>query len=86
MITSFIMRDIPGQGATLEPTTTQLPATIQQAEVTSDLRATNIVPAIIADLGDQAGVTAALKMKLEDLPRAAPAGPSGSTRKAASII
>jgi integrase len=70
--TSFIMRDIPGQGATLEPTTTQLPATIQQAEVTSDLRASNVVPAIIADLGDQAGVTAALKMKLEDLrPRGA---------------
>jgi hypothetical protein len=39
----------------LEPTTTQLPATIQQAEVTSDLRALNVVPAIIADLGDQAG-------------------------------
>jgi site-specific recombinase XerD len=32
----------------------QLPATIQQAEVTSDLRASNVVPAIIADLGDQA--------------------------------
>jgi site-specific recombinase XerC len=53
--TSFIMHDIPGQGATLEPTTTQLPATIQQAEVTSDLRSPNVVPAIIADLGDQAG-------------------------------
>jgi site-specific recombinase XerD len=39
----------------LEPTNTQLPATIQQAEVTSDLRASNVVPAIIADLGDQAG-------------------------------
>jgi site-specific recombinase XerD len=31
-----------------------VPATIQQAEVTSDLRASNVVPAIIADLGDQA--------------------------------
>jgi site-specific recombinase XerD len=38
----------------LEPTNTHLPATIQQAEVTSDLRASNIVPALIADLGDQA--------------------------------
>jgi len=38
----------------LEPTTRHLPATIQQAEVTSDLRAANVVPAIIADLGDQA--------------------------------
>jgi site-specific recombinase XerD len=38
----------------LEPTNTQLPATVQQAEVTSDLRASNVVPAIIADLGDQA--------------------------------
>jgi site-specific recombinase XerD len=33
----------------------QLPATIQQAEVTSDLPALNVVPAIIADLGDEAG-------------------------------
>src|SRR5262245_14247164 len=32
-----------------------LPATIQQAEVTADQRAPNVVPAIIADLGDQAG-------------------------------
>ena len=55
VITSFIMRDIPGQGATLEPTKSQLPATIQQAEVTSDVSAPNVVPAIIADLGDQAG-------------------------------
>jgi site-specific recombinase XerD len=38
----------------LEPTSTQLPATIQQAEVTSDLRASNVVPSIIADLGDGA--------------------------------
>src|SRR5215472_17607836 len=44
-----------GRGPILEPTNTQLPATIQQAEVTSDLRASNVVPAIIADLGDQAG-------------------------------
>src|SRR5262252_845184 len=55
MITSFIMRDIQGQGAILEPTSTQLPAIVQQAEVTSDLRASNVVPAIIADLGEQAG-------------------------------
>ena len=32
----------------------RLPATIQQAEVTSDQRALNVVPAIIADLGDEA--------------------------------
>jgi site-specific recombinase XerD len=39
----------------LKPTDTQVLITIQQAEVTSDLRAPNVVPAIIADLGDQAG-------------------------------
>jgi site-specific recombinase XerD len=39
----------------LEPTNTQLPANIQQAEVTADQRAPSVVPAIIADLGDQAG-------------------------------
>ena len=33
----------------------QLPATIQQAEVTSNPDAPNVVPALIADLGDQAG-------------------------------
>jgi hypothetical protein len=38
----------------MEPTNTQLPATIQQAEVTSEVTAPNVVPAIIADLGDQA--------------------------------
>jgi hypothetical protein len=32
----------------------QLPATIQQAEVTADQRALNVVPALIADLGDEA--------------------------------
>ena len=31
-----------------------LPATIRQAEVTADQRAPNVVPAIIADLGDEA--------------------------------
>ena len=39
----------------MEPTSTHLPATIQQAEVTADRRALNVVPAIIADLGYQAG-------------------------------
>jgi hypothetical protein len=39
----------------LEPTSTHPPATIQQAEVTADQRALNVVPAIIADRGDQAG-------------------------------
>jgi site-specific recombinase XerD len=33
----------------LEPTNTKLPATIQQAEVTSDVSAPNVVPALIAD-------------------------------------
>jgi site-specific recombinase XerD len=32
----------------------QLPATIQQAEVAADPRAANVVPALIADLGDEA--------------------------------
>jgi hypothetical protein len=49
------MRDIPGRGATLEPTNTQLPATIPQAEVTAEQPAPNVVPAIIADLDDQPG-------------------------------
>jgi site-specific recombinase XerD len=35
-------------------TNTQLPATIEQADVVSDLGAPNVVPAIIADLGDEA--------------------------------
>jgi hypothetical protein len=38
----------------LDGSDNQLPATIQQAEVTSDRRALNVVPAIIADLGDEA--------------------------------
>jgi hypothetical protein len=32
----------------------QLPATIASAEVTADQRALNVVPALIADLGDEA--------------------------------
>jgi site-specific recombinase XerD len=39
----------------MEPSDTELPATIQQADVASDVRTANVVPAIIADLGDQAG-------------------------------
>ena len=39
----------------MTPSDTQLPATIQPAEIAADLRAPNVVPAIIADLGDQAG-------------------------------
>jgi site-specific recombinase XerD len=31
----------------------QLPATIQQSEVTADQRALNVVPALLADLGDE---------------------------------
>src|SRR6516164_2515491 len=38
----------------MTPPDHQLPATIQQAEVTSDLRALNVVPAILADLGEEA--------------------------------
>jgi site-specific recombinase XerD len=37
-----------------EETKRLLPATIQQAEVTSDPRALNVVPALIADLGEEA--------------------------------
>src|SRR5262245_30578746 len=55
MITSLSCATFQGRGPTLEPTNTQLPATIQQAEVTSDVSAPNVVPALIADLGDQAG-------------------------------
>ena len=39
---------------TLTPIKTQLPATIHQAEITSNLRAPNVVPALIADLGEEA--------------------------------
>src|SRR5438067_10765736 len=40
----------------MEPSDTQLPAIIQQAEIvpTDDVRTTLVVPAMIADLGDQA--------------------------------
>jgi site-specific recombinase XerD len=38
----------------LADTKNQLPATIQQAEITANQRALNIVPALIADLGDEA--------------------------------
>ena len=38
----------------MEPTETQVPATIQQAEVATDQRAVRIVPALVADLGDEA--------------------------------
>jgi hypothetical protein len=60
MITSFIMRDIRargrGQGGpTLEPTDTQLPVIIPSADVPADLAPLNVVPAIVANLDDQAG-------------------------------
>jgi hypothetical protein len=42
------------RGSTLADIKDQLPATIQQAEVTADQRAPNVVPALIADLGDEA--------------------------------
>src|SRR3954462_14641978 len=44
----------PGRGAISDRPTSQLPATIQQAEVAVDQRAPTIVPALIADLGDAA--------------------------------
>ena len=56
MITSFIIRMRCARGG--EPISDQaddqLPATIQQAEITIDPRALNVVPALIADLGDEA--------------------------------
>jgi site-specific recombinase XerD len=54
-VAPVIIRDIESRGATFGPTKTQLPATIQQAEITADQRALNVVPALIADLGDEAG-------------------------------
>ena len=38
----------------MQPPKTQLPATITQADITADQRATNVVPALVADLGDEA--------------------------------
>ena len=45
---------LSGRGPVLTDTKDQLPVTIQQAEVTADQRALNVVPALIADLGDEA--------------------------------
>src|SRR3954453_16710202 len=44
----------PGRGAISDQPTSQLPATIQQAEIAIDQRAPNVVPALIANLGDKA--------------------------------
>src|SRR5271156_414901 len=52
--TSFIMGEFSGQGTCLADIKDQIPATIQQAEVTSNPRALNVVPALIADLGEEA--------------------------------
>src|SRR5215813_11791401 len=38
----------------MEPSDTQLPATIKPAEIASDQRAPNVVPALVADIGDEA--------------------------------
>jgi hypothetical protein len=38
----------------MEPSDTQLPATIQQAELSVDVRAPHVVPALVANLGDEA--------------------------------
>src|SRR3954453_23235055 len=43
-----------GRGAISDQPTSQLPATIEQAEVAIDQRAANVVPALIANLGDAA--------------------------------
>src|SRR3954447_17454260 len=53
--TSFINQELTrGREAISDRPTSQLPATIQQAEVSIDQRAPNVVPALIADLGDAA--------------------------------
>src|SRR3984885_8620044 len=57
MITSLSWVGYHGRGPILdeaEEPRNQLPATIQQAEVTADQRALNVVPALIADLGEEA--------------------------------
>jgi site-specific recombinase XerD len=38
----------------MEPSDTQLPAIVQRAEIVADQRAPNVVPALVADLGDEA--------------------------------
>jgi hypothetical protein len=43
-----------GRGPISDQPTSQLPATIQQADVALDQQAPNVVPALIADLGDAA--------------------------------
>jgi hypothetical protein len=43
-----------GRRSSLDGSSDNLSATIQQAEVTSDQRALNVVPALIADLGEEA--------------------------------
>src|SRR3954468_21109333 len=48
------MREPWGRGALSDQPTPQLPATIQQAEIAIDQRAPNVVPALIANLGDAA--------------------------------
>jgi hypothetical protein len=53
----FMIRDIRGRGAILnepEEPKDQLPATITSADITADQHALNVVPALIADLGDEA--------------------------------
>src|SRR3954469_22110856 len=53
--TSFINQELTrGREAISDRPTPQLPARIQQAEVALDQRAPNVVPALIANLGDAA--------------------------------
>src|SRR3954464_6338328 len=52
--TSFINHKVIGEGSHFRPADSQLPATVQQAGVATDQRAANVVPALIADLGDAA--------------------------------
>ena len=43
-----------GRGPILDEPKDQLPATIVQSGITADQRAPNVVPALIADLGEEA--------------------------------
>jgi hypothetical protein len=56
MITSFINRELGRRGVYFGATKTQLPVTIQQAEVSANARSPHVVPALVTDLGDEAVV------------------------------
>src|SRR6476469_1008244 len=54
MITSLSTIRWAGRGPISDQPTPQLPTTIRQAEIAIDQRALNVVPALIANLGDAA--------------------------------